>query len=291
MSFVRRVITVKFALGLGTFGTSGADTVTVTGLRTQCQIDKVVGPGMGVMNMRIHGMTPDMMNQISALNQAAETVKNNTVTVEAGDYGETLSTVFQGSILVAQQNLNQAPNVSMMVVGAAGQFGAVQTTSPISFPGSANAADIMAGIAATAGWNFENSGVNVQLATPYFYGSPREQARACAEAGQFFWIVDDGNNSKPNTLAIWPKNGYRLGGVPLISKKTGMIGYPDYSTSQNGLTISTIFNPNIINGGLVQVESELNVANGTWRTFEISHTLESETPGGQWMTKFSTSTL
>jgi len=291
MTFARRVIATTLTLGSGSFGTDGSNTLKVSGLRTQVHVDKVVGPGMSLLTMRIHGMRQDDMNQISALNQGAEQQKQNTVLVEAGDEGNTLSTVFQGQILVAQQNLNGAPDVSMVITGAAGQIAAVQTTSPISYPGSANAADIMATIAAKAGWLFENNGVSVQLATPYYFGSPRDQARACAEAGQFFWMVDDGNGAHPQTLAIWPKNGYRLGAVPIISKATGMIGYPDYSTSQNGLKIRTLFNPNILNGGLVKIESDLLVANGTWRSFEISHTLDSETPNGQWMTEFSTSTL
>jgi len=292
MTFKRRVISVSFTLGTGSFGDKG-NTVTVAGLRVQAQIDKVVGPGMGTLNMRIHGMTPDQMNQISALNQAAETIKRNTVTVQAGDDGDILATVFQGQILVGQQNLNSMPDTSMLIAGAAGHIASVQTLAPISYPSGASAAIIMANLAQQAGMQFENSGVQVQLPKSYFIGSPREQMKACAEAGQFNWMIDDGGNAQGagQTLAIWPKNGTRTGQIPLISPETGMIGYPDYSTSLNGLTISTLFNPNIRVGGLVQIKSGLQVANGTFRTFDISHTLESETPGGRWMTRFGASTL
>jgi len=294
MTFARRVISLQFSLGMGgSFGESGADTVTVTGLRVQAQIDKVVGPGMGTLNMRVYGLTPDMLNQLSALNQGAETYKRNMVTVQAGNEGEVLATVFQGQILVGQQNLNGQPDTSLLVVAAAGQLQAVQTAQPTSYPGGADAATIMSNLAQLAGLQFENNGVSVQLSTPYFYGSPRDQIRTCAEAGRFNWIIDDGGSGTgaQNTLAIWPNGGSRNGQIPLISKDTGMIGYPDYSTSLNGLTISTLFNPFIRVGGLVQIKSDLQVANGTFRTFDISHTIESETPGGQWMTRFGCSTL
>lgn len=292
MTFARRVISVTFSLGTGSFG-NGFNSVTVEGLRIQAQIDKVVGPGMSTINMRIHGMTPDQMNQISALNQAAETIKRNTVTVQAGNEGDVLATVFQGQILIGQQNLNTMPDTSMLIVGAAGQISAVQTLAPISYPQGASAALIMSNLAQQAGMQFENNGVQVQLPKSYFIGSPREQMKSCAEAGQFNWMIDDGGNAQgaSQTLVIWPKDGSRNGQVPLISAETGMIGYPDYSTSLNGLTISTVFNPYIRVGALVEIKSGLNVANGTFRTFDISHTLESETPGGQWMTRFGASTL
>lgn len=290
MTFVRRAITLVFRLGLGSYGDSGTNTVTVDGLRVQAQIDKVVGPGMGTLNMRVYGLTPDIMNSLCALNQGAETIKSNSITVLAGDYGTVLSTVFQGQITVGQQNLNGAPETSMLVVAMAGGLGAVQSTPPVSYPGGADAGVMMQNIAQVAGWHFENYGVNVQLSTPYLIGSPMDQARAVAAAGRFNFTVDDGTFDKIQTLVMWPNNGSRGGQIPLISKDTGMIGYPDYSTSLNGLNISTTFNPFIHVGGQVQIKSDLLVANGIFTTYDISHTLESETPGGQWMTRFGAST-
>lgn len=291
MTFKRRAIDLEFRLGLGgTYGESGTNTVRISGLRVQAQIDKVVGPAMGTLSMRVYGMTPDQMNALSALNQGAETVKSNSVTVLAGNFGEVLATVFQGQISVGQQNLNGAPETSMLVTAFAGGLAALQPTPPASYPGSADASVMMQNIAQVAGWHFENYGVNVQFSTPYLIGSPLDQARTVAAAGRFNFTVDDGNQDKIQTLIIWPNNGARGGQIPLISKDTGMIGYPDYSTSLNGLTISTEFNPFIHVGGQVQIKSDLNVANGIFTTFEISHTLESEMPGGQWMTRFGAST-
>jgi hypothetical protein len=292
MTFKRRAISLQFRLGLGTFGDSGTNTVTVEGLRVQAQIDKVIGPGMGLLQMRVFGLTPTQLNELSALNQATETLKQNTVTVLAGNHGEALSTVFQGQITVGQQSLNTQPETSLFVIGVMGSRNAVQSASPLSYPGGSDVAVIMQDIAALCGWNFENNGVSVQLSTQYLIGSPREMARTVAEAGRFNWIIDDGGNSNAgapatNTLAIWPLNGSRTGQIPVISKETGMIGYPDYSTSLTGLTIRTEFNPFIHVGGQVQIKSTLNVANGVFKTYEISHTLESEMPNGQWMTQFS----
>lgn len=295
MTFARRVISLTFTLGGGSTFANSSNTVTVTGLRVQAQIDKVVGPGMGTLNMRVYGLTPDILNQLSALNQGAESYKQNMVTVQAGNEGEILSTVFQGQILVGQQNLNAQPDVSLLIVAAAGQLQAVQVVQPSSYTGGVSAATVMQDLARISkpALQFENNGVTTQLSRPYYPGSPRDQMRACAEDAKINWIIDDGGagSGAQNTLAIWPRNGSRSGQIPVISKATGMIGYPDYSTSLNGLTVSTLFNPYIRVGGLVKLESELLVANGTWLTYDISHTLESETPGGQWMTRFGCSSI
>jgi hypothetical protein len=54
--------------------------------------------------------------------------------------------------------------------------------------------------------------------------------------------------------------------------------------ASNGLTLSTIFNPAIIPGGKIQVQSSIPAACGTWVVYAMSHTLESKTPDGQWRT-------
>jgi hypothetical protein len=285
MTFVRRRVSLTFQLGTGTFGESGTNTVTVEGLRVQAHIDKVFGPGMGEAQIRVHGLTPSLMNQLSSLNQATMATRRNTIIVLAGDDISGMSTVFQGQIQVSQIMLNTAPDTALMVLAQAGAFAAVQNVPPSSYPGSANAAVIMSNLAFLMGYAFENNGVSVQLATPYFPGSPREQAQRCAEAGKFEWVIDDG------TLAIFPIGGTRGGSIPLISPETGMVGYPNYSTSVYGIELTTLFNPLLRPGGKVQVKSGLEVANGTWQVFNMSHELQSEDPGGQWYTRFSGASL
>ena len=60
-----------------------------------------------------------------------------------------------------------------------------------------------------------------------------------------------------------------------------MVGYPAYTHS--GIALQTRFNPSIVRGGLIKVESSLPPACGIWRVYSLSHVLESETPNGQWV--------
>lgn len=285
MSFVKRKISVTFQLGEGSFGESGTNTVTCDGLRVQAHIDKVFGPGMGEAQIRIHGLTPSLLHQLSSLNQTTMATRKNTIIISAGDDVSGMATVFQGQIMIGQIMLNTAPDTALMVLAQAGAFAAVQTVPPSSYPGSADAAVIMSNLAHLAGLNFENNGVSVQLATPYYPGSPLEQIRRCAQAAGIEYVVDD------KVLAIFPVGGARGTQIPLISPATGMVGYPNYSTSVYGIELTTLFNPLIRPGGKVQVQSGLEVASGMWQVFNVQHELESEDPGGQWFTRFSGAAL
>jgi hypothetical protein len=87
-------------------------------------------------------------------------------------------------------------------------------------------------------------------------------------------IVDDG------TLAIWPQGGTRGGVVPVISAKSGMVGYPTFTS--RGVAFRCLYTPTISYGTTVQVESALTPACGKWVVYRLIYSLESETPGGAW---------
>lgn len=72
-------------------------------------------------------------------------------------------------------------------------------------------------------------------------------------------------------------------GIPLVNKDTGMIGYPMFDGTY--LTVRTLYNPAIISGGAIQVESSLDRANGVWQVMTISHRLEAEKPNGAWFSQ------
>jgi hypothetical protein len=249
MSYVRRKIDLTFQLGTGAFGETGFNTVRVSGLRVQCGITKANGPAMGEAQIRIHGLGPSLMSQLSALNQGEMSIRANRVIVSAGDEVNGMATVFEGQMAVGQMNLGSMPDSNLLVIAQAGLLGAVQVVPPSSYPGTADAAVIMADIARLMGLKFENSGVSKILATPYYPGSPKQQAEACAEAGRFEWKIDD------HTLAIWPRGGARGGAVPLVSAATGLIGYPSYTSGVVGVAVTTRFNPGLRIGGRVEIQS------------------------------------
>jgi hypothetical protein len=94
-----------------------------------------------------------------------------------------------------------------------------------SYAGPTDVAVIMADLAKQMGYTFENNGVSVILASPYFWGTERQQAISAATAADIFLVLDNENG----IMAIVPKSGARGTPVPVISAATGMVGYPVYT--------------------------------------------------------------
>ena len=285
MTFVQRTIDVVFTLGNTVNGNpnnfkenNGANTVRLSGLRVSAKITKAGFPQLGHAQLAIYGMTKSLMDQLSTLGVQVQLVPRNTVTVLAGDVVNGQSVVFVGTIYQAWGDYSAQPEVPFYVEANTAFGIANAPLTPTSFNGSADAVVILSGLAAAAGLNFENSGVSgIKISNPYFYGSPLDQIRKCKQAieGQVGIVVDDA------TLAIWPKNGARNGTPPLISPGSGMVGYPNYNA--NGISLKTVFNPNVGFMKKITVQSSLGApANGEWIVYGMDHDLESQVFNGQW---------
>ncbi len=275
-SYIRRAINLTVQLGTGTFGDSGFNTVKLTGLRVAATIKKSGMPGFNTADIRVYGVQSSIMNQISTLGAPMMRTRTNTVTVDAGDAVSGTPTAFIGTIMNAWVDFGGMPDVCLVINAQAGAIEAMKPVPPSSFPGTPDAADILSGLATQMGYIFENNGVSVILSNPYFAGTARDQAEECAKAADIYLYFDDANHK----MAIWPRNGSRRGAIPLISPQTGMVGYPAYTGG--GIALRTLYNPAILFGGKVQLQSSITGVNGTWIVYNLSHDLSSEMPGGPW---------
>ena len=298
MSFIQRLIevTVKLAANSqtnqpNTFSESETDTVTLSGLRTSVRVENSGAPAGSTAHVDIYGMTPSLMNQLATLGIVINIVERNTLTITAGDAVNGLTSVFSGTITSGYADYNAAPDVPFRFECNAGLADAVVPASASSFPGPVDVATVMSGFARQLNLGFENNGVTAQLPPSYFPGNVWTQMRACAD--------HSGINAEPinGVLAIWPKGSSRNATtVPLISKDTGMIGYPSFT--QNGIIVKTLFNPQVAFGGLVGVSSivlagaaqsksaspsSVLPADGNWAVYKLDHALDSQVPRGQWM--------
>lgn len=280
MSFVKRKITVTFQLGQGAFGESGTNTVTISGLRVQANIHKIGGAdgGGGITALRIYGLTLGLMNQLSGM-QYVTRMRKNTVIVQAGDDEAGMTTVFVGQVVVSMMDFSQSPAVTLNISATPGAFYLVAPAAPFSSPGSVDAAQILSSLASVMGLGFVNNGVSGKmLKTPYYAGSPMDQAAAVIRDAGIEW-----NGCHDRTLAIWPKGGNAPGNTVNLNAQTGLVGYPSYW--ENGIVFRALFNPAFSFGGLVKItNTPIKVSNQTWKCFDVVHTLESEMPGGAWFT-------
>jgi hypothetical protein len=280
MALTHRRIDLTFQLGKGDFGEQGIDTVTLSGLKCSATISRAGGVSMTECSLRVFGMPLNVMNKLTVLNKLRyQDQRFNQVTVSAGDDKSGMSVVFVGVISEAWIDASAAPDVSFVVVAQTGLLDLVKPVPPTSYDGSVDVATVISGIAAqmVPPRQLENSGVSVRIANPYLVGTLIDQLRTVARAADINCIVDD------SVVAIWPNGAARGARVPLISADTGMIGYP--LTTQNGIQVSTLYDPSLAFGLQIHVQSSLTPANGGWTIASVTHDLETETPNGKWQTR------
>jgi hypothetical protein len=284
---VRRKLDVTFIKGsqAGTFHESGKDKVKLSGLRISAEVTKAGGASQGSLDMRVWGMTESKMRDLSTLGfgygSGTTQYNDNGVLLEAGDDDNGMGSVFYGTIHDAWADYQGMPDCPFHVAAHIGGRNNLNPASPTSYRGLVDVATILAGMCDIAGYTFHNDGVTTKFENVYYPGTIGDQIRRVCDHAHINFQIDNG---PPPTLTIWPKGQARGGAVPLISENTGMIGSPVFTRS--GLVVTTLFNPSIVIGGNVKVESKLQPCNGTWNVLHLSHTLDAEITHGNWLTRF-----
>lgn len=264
-----------FTLAIGTFE-NGNNQVIVEGFRSSVEIQNAGGSMMVNATAKIWGLSQDLISQLTTLAFFAFTYTKNTIKIEAVD-GDSSTVVYQGSILNAWADYSSIPDVFLYIETQVGHFNQLTIDQTLEYEGVWKVADLMGIIANRLGVKFENNNVTALIKNPKYNGSLIDQLRTLALDTKTDFYLDN------NVLAITQKAQPRTIGqevTPLISDKTGMIGYPTFNTV--GIIFNTLFNPAIRHGGQIQVQSDIKQANGTWQVGSITHYLESEKPDGQW---------
>ncbi len=278
----KKVLELTITLGTGTFGEDVGDTVTLSGFRMTADAINPGGDSMGRCQIRVFGLRNDVMNKLTTIGSINTAIKaKNSILLAAGDVDSGMNAVFTGTILDAWADYNSSPDVAFNIIAFSGLAAAVKPVGATSYKGSTDVASILGQIAKDEmGLGFENHGVDAKLSSPYLSGTALAKVRSVAQAADVSWTIDRG------VLVVWPGTGGRRGTVPLISPDTGMVGYP--SLSSKGMAVKMLFNPNVLLGGDVQIQSAIPMACGTWRVFNVAHNLSSEIAGGPWFTTADT---
>lgn len=279
MSFTKKRIVTDISLASGQFSIGGGNNAALRGLRTSCIIEVNGGFSQSNMQMAIYGLPLSLMNQLSNVGKNLNKSLLNTITVQAGDDEMGMHLVFQGQIYSAFVDARAMPEVAFRIQAIPGGFDKVKPATPMSFKGSGDVSQMMSQVAGKMGLSFENNGVSLKLANPYYAGSLFQQAASIARDAGIEWIIDRG------TLAISPPGTPRKGGGVLISPTTGLVGYPMFNEAQ--VICQVLFDPVIKMGGEVEIQSDLTAANGKWIVNQLVHYLDAEVPKGKWFSLVS----
>ena len=278
MTFVQRALSFSFQLGTGSFGGSGSNTVTPpAGLWANVHIVKNGVPSMNRAEISIYGMQLSVMNQLSRIGLLPTAVRNNIVTVMAGEAGGNMALAFSGGIKECWPDFSSPTEAVLRVSAFTGLLAQMKPVAPLSFSGPTDVATVMGQLAQQMGFTLQNNGVSVQVRDPYLPGTARAQALALADAAGIYVVFDDDNG----IMAILPKTGSRSGTAPTISPTEDMSGYPTYvGPGQIGLRCEYNNQLRFLGNVIVQ-NSQVTGANGAWRVTGLEHDLSTR-PDGPW---------
>jgi hypothetical protein len=272
VTFSPKLINTSFSLANGNFSAGGGNRANLTGLRTICHIENRGGATQAHADIAVFGLPLSMMNRMVTFGSQYNLQTKNTVMVEAGDAIAGMSLVFQGNIYQAWVDGQSQPQVCLRVKATPGNYYNVAPQTPLSFKGPTQASTIAQKIAGYLGATLENNGVNTVLTNPYFASDAISMIRSLAEHCGFDWILDKG------VLAITPPA--RQGAPVLISPQTILDGYPIFASPS--VTVKALFDPNVKYQGLIQIQSDITPACGTWKVIKLDIDLESMVPHGKW---------
>lgn len=278
-SFKNKTIQVVMAMAEGVFQ-NGANQITVEGLPTSVEIQKQGGDERPSCNVTISNLNIDVVKQLTTLSFRPLQRYKNQITINAGDVGTQLQTIFVGDFDNAYGDFQNAPTMNLIVKAIACQHGALMATPATSVDGVEQVAKLMEQWATEAGYTLENHGVNASVKNAVYRGSPVNKAKTLAREVNIDLIIDDGK------FIIMPMDKAIEGNAVLVDPQNGLLGYPQFSN--DGIELNMIFNPNLQIGGLIKVESVVPRASGTWKVTKINSKLEAYVPnGGSWNSQVS----
>lgn len=272
-SFTKKRINIRFDLTTGVFA-GGGNKYEATGLRISVSIQNNGGLAQSKGEFAIYGLPLDVMNQLSTVGTQYNKEYKNGVAIEAGDDESGMTLIFAGVITSAFVDAQAMPQVNFHVTAISQTFYSVKPAEPLSIKGSADVSGMLSQIASAMGFAYEDAGVNVKLANPYYAGSLWQQALQIARHAGIDVVLDK------NTLVAIPPDKSRQSDTVLISPETGLVGYPAFN--QRAVVVAALFNPAVQYGANFEVRSELTPANGIWKINSLVYELESEMPQGNW---------
>lgn len=248
-----------------------------TGLRVLCNIINGNGAISPSANIQIYGLAMDKMAKLMRIQWNTMSAILNTILIEAGDEGSELTRVYEGNITFAKIDMSNVPNAFLNIESQAAIVDALKPVEPIAFINDIDAAEMIRIIAENyMGYEFENNGASHIIADGGTYRKTYlSMIQEIAQAADFDLYIEQGK------IAVCPRGGARNIRVPVISPKTGLIGYP--VPDVRGVSFKALYDPLIKFGGVVKIQdSIINFCNGDWRIYGTTVTLEANQENGAW---------
>ena len=280
-SFTKKQIRV----GLALYKDEQKRTLVYEGVETHVQIEKPGEPDQNKATVEMYNLSMDAMRDMTTLSFRPLQTKKNLIVIFAGDETNGMSQCFAGEIDTAYADFSGAPTIKMHIEAAAGSYPSLKASPPIAVKGSQSAASLIEQFAKESGYTFLNNGVSASVKNAVLNGSPVQKMRAVAGMVGCELLIDD------NVVKIQPYDkGLDEGNAVLMSKDSGMLGYPTFTSE--GISLKCLYNPDLQLGGMIEVDTVVPGAKGTWKITKLSHSLVANaTSPGDWFSSIEASPL
>lgn len=276
----KKVIKITLTLqdGVQTFTAEGDNRLSSTGLAISTNITYGNGAISPTAQITAYGLPLSTVNKLTRVQWNTMQAILNMVKIEVGEQGQPLKVAYEGNITFATVNTDGAPNVALVITSQMAVVEKMRPTAPFTIPKGeeVDAADIVKFLAQDMQYEFENYGVTHILTDTTLNGSNIEKIEKLAQMCDFDLYIEQ------RLIVICKKGGDREVKIPIITPKTGLIGYP--APDQRGVTFSCAYDPLVRFGGIVQIRESIigDVVNQDWRVYGLVATLEANIPQGKW---------
>ena len=250
--------------------------IIAEGLRTICNIQFGGGAVMPHAEIIIYGLRLDVMHKLMRVRWQDINSMLNTIRIEAGEAGE-FHTVYEGNITFAYIDTSNAPNVSLRIRSITAIYEAYSPSPQRMFAAGTPVVRAIESLCNEIGYVFENNGVpeSLTMGSTTMGDTDLNKIRKLCRDYQIDLYIEN------RSITITRQGAPRDIRVPLITPKTGLIGYP--VPTMQGVDLRCLYDPMIRFGGLIRIKDSLmETTNGDWRVFGTTIQLESELPGGAW---------
>ena len=280
-SFTKKQIRV----GLALYKDEQKRTLVYEGIETHVSIEKPGEPDQNKATVEMYNLSMDAMRDMTTLSFRPLQTKKNLIVIFAGDETNGMSQCFAGEIDTAYADFSGAPTIKMHIEAAAGSYPSLKASPPIAVKGAQSAASLIEQFAKESGYSFLNNGVTASVRNAVLNGSPVQKARTVANMVGCELLIDD------NVVKIQPfDKGLDEGNAVLMSKDSGMLGYPTFTSE--GISLKCLYNPDLQLGGMIEVDTVVPGAKGTWKITKLSHSLVANAvSAGDWFSSIEASPL
>lgn len=278
--YKQRNLKFEFTAEPGILDDKNNTTLVVENCKAQAQISMGTNVSGNMADVKIYGLSAELISSLSAKGVGA--YNKGSIKIGMNILADD-EMVFSGGIYACYADMNEMPEVGLVINAMAGLDLMRASTKPFTLKGYADYSDIINSICIANGYTYEGFNVTGGQTNGYYEGSPLEQIRAlCLNARLRFAV-----NSRKVT--VWPIDLDEKGNIDRskelaaqVSPEHGLIGYPVYSPA--GLTIQAEFSTYIFSGGLIDLTTTLPNASGRYIANVVTHYLSSWIKGGPWYT-------